>query len=388
MNKSHHRNMTAAILAGATFLAGCAGAPSAGDSGGSGGESAAETILEPASLKPDGLVGEGRNGEQPASVDELQLTDEEKAAVAAGDYTVGVVMQTMDIDWSKLQVDGITDTLEDLGVEVVGVTNAKFDVKQQISDIQNMITKKPDAIISIPVDDVATAEAYKQVAAAGIKLVFIHMPPVGLSYPDDYQSVIAPDNQGNGEIAAKALAEYIPEDGTAGIVDFGVDFYTTNQRTLRFKEWMEENRPDITLKEVSFTDTNNVGPVAANFVTANPGLDGLFAIWDSPAAQAISSLRAAGVKLPMTTIDLGNEVAVDLASNGYIKAIGAQQPYDQGVAEALAVAKVFAGEQPPPWVALPAYPVTAKNVLSAYEDIFKTPPPATVMDACDASGIC
>lgn len=349
---------------------------------------ASEVKLDPASLQPDGLVGKGRHDEEPSAVSALKLSDADKTKIAAGDYKVGIVMQTMDIDWSKLQVDGITKTLNDLGVEVIGVTNAKFDVKQQISDIQNMISKKPDAIISIPVDDVATAQAYKQVAQAGIKLVFIHMPPVGLEYPEDYQSVIAPDNQGNGEIAAKGLAEFIPKNGTVGIVDFGVDFFTTNQRTLRFKEWMKANRPDITLKQVSFTDTNNVGPVAANFVTANPDIKGLFAIWDSPASQAIAALRAAGVKLPMTTIDLGNEVAVDMASDGYIRAIGAQKPYDQGVAEALAVGNVFAGKTPPAWVALPAFPVTSENLLSAYKEIFKTDPPASVLDACKTSGVC
>lgn len=377
---------TGLIAALTMVLVGCStDAPGGGGGAGGGAEA---TIVDPASIQPSAIVGQGKNGEEPSTVDELQLTDEEKAEVAAGDYTVAISMNTMDIDWSRLTIEGIEDTLGELGVEVIAITDAKFDVQQQIADLENLITQKPDAIISIPTDDVATAETYKKVSEAGIKLIFIHMPANGLSYPEDYQAVIAPDNQGNGEIAAAALAEYIPENGMAGIVDFAVDFYTTNQRTLRVKEWFEENRPDVELKETGFTDTGAVGPVAANFVTANPDLDGLFVIWDAPAMQSVASLRNAGVDIPMTTIDLGTEVAVDMASGGYIKAVGAQKPYEQGVAEALAAAKALVGSETPAWVALPSVAVTPQNLLESYEEIFRTAPPQEVVDACDASGVC
>ena len=345
-------------------------------------------VIDAASITPSGIVGKGKYGEDPASVDMLQLTPEEIEEVKAGNFTAAIAMQTMDIDWSRLTLQGIEDTLDSLGIEVVGITDAKFDVQQQISDLQNLITKKPDVIISIPVDDVATAEAYKQVAAAGIKLIFIHMPASGLKYPEEYQSVVAPDNQGNGEIAAAALSEYIPENGVAGIVDFAVDFYTTNQRTLRVKEWFAANRPDVTVKEVGFTDTNAVGPITANFITANPDVDGLFIIWDSPAMQSVASLRTAGVNLPITTIDLGTEVAVDMASNGFIKAVGAQRPYDQGVAEALAAANALLGKTVPAWVALPSVAVTPGNLLESYKSIFNVEVPKEIVDACEASGIC
>jgi ribose transport system substrate-binding protein len=387
--KSLGTGIGAALLV--ALVACSSGQPSqVGSAGPAGSESVSNSsVLDPAQLATDGIVGKGKNGETPAAADVLKLSDTDKAKVAAGKYKIAVAMQTMDIDWSRLTLNGIEDTCKSLGIEIVGVTDAKFDVQQQIADIENLITKKPDLIISIPTDDVATAEAYKKVSAAGIKLVFIHMPAAGLTWPKDYQSVVAPDNQGNGEIAAKALSSYIPQNGSIGIVDYAVNFYTTNQRTLRVKEWYAQNRPDVTVKYQGFTDTNNVGPVTANFVTANPNLNGLFIIWDSPATQSIASLRSAGVHLPITTIDLGNEDAVEMASpDSYIKAVGAQRPYDQGVAEALAAANALLGNQTPAWVALPAIPVTPKNILTSYKEIFRTDPPKELTDACAASGAC
>lgn len=344
--------------------------------------------LDPALLDPGAIVGEGKYGEKPATADDLALSEDDKAKVRAGNFTAGIVMQTATNDWSALTVAGIKDTLADLGIKVVGVTDGEFDVQKQIGDIENMITKKPDLIISIPVDDVATAQAYKKVAEAGIKLIMIMMPPAGLEYPKDYQAVVGPDDQGNGQIAAQSLAEFIPKNGTAGIVDFGVDFFTTNQRSLRVNEWFAENRPDVTIKTVTFTDPGAVGPVASNFVTANPDLAGLFVSWDLPAMQTIAALRTAGVDLPVTTIDLGTEVAVDMAGGGDIKAIGAQMPYDQGVAEALAGANALIGNSTPPWVSLPAVPVTASNLLEVYPKVFKADPPAELLTACETSKIC
>ena len=69
------------------------------------------TGVDLATLGPKGIVGQGPNGEKAASPDELALTDEEAAKVKAGNFKVGISMQTVNLDWSQLQVQGITETL-------------------------------------------------------------------------------------------------------------------------------------------------------------------------------------------------------------------------------------------------------------------------------------
>jgi ribose transport system substrate-binding protein len=385
LQRSRSARIGTMLLAAGLALTACAS-----DSGQPEGKSAeADTVvLKAADLQPQSIVGKGQHGETPALIDVLQLTDAEKDKVRSGHFRVGIAMVTASLDYATLQVKGMTDTLEDLGMEVIGVTDAKFDVHTQISDIENLITQKPDLIISIPADDVATATAYRKVGAAGIKLIFIANVPQGLTYPADYQSAVSADDQGNGEIAASALSAYIPKGGVAGIVDYGVDFFTTNQRSLRVKTWFKENRPDVKVKEVMFTDTNAVGPVAANFVTANPDVNGLFVSWDAPAMQSVAALRNSGVTMPVVTIDFGKEAAVEMASGGYIKAIGAQDPYEQGVAEALAGANVLIGKTVPAWVSLPSIAVTPENVLASYKGLFHADPPKELTDACKTSGLC
>ena len=344
--------------------------------------------MDPASLVPPAIVGSGPFAEKPSTIDSLKLDDKQTAAAKAGKFKVGVVMQTMDIDWSKLVVAGITDTLKKYDAKLVGVTNPSFQVDKQVAQIGDMIQLKPQAIISIPVDNTATAEAYKSIGKAGIKLILMHQVPTGLKYPQDYQAVISPDNQGNGQVAAQMLSAHIADKGVIGIVDFGVDFFTTNERTRRVKAWFKQNRPDVKIKQVDFVDPSKAGDVAANFLTANPDINGLFVVWDAPAMQVASALRAQGKDLPITTIDLGIEAGVELAKCGLIKGIAAQQPYDQGVAEAEAAIQALLGNQPKPWIVLPAVPVLPSNLTESYKKIFNEKVPAELAAACKRENGC
>ena len=347
-----------------------------------------DAVVPAAGLGPDGVIGQGPNGESAASLADLALTDDEIQQAKDGGFEVGIVMHVQNLDWSKLQINGITATLAEFGIEVVAVTDAGFLVEEQIADIEDMIQIAPDAVISIPVDDTATAPAYKQIAEAGIKLVFMDNVPRGLEYPTGYQSMISADSQGNGAIAAEVLAEYVPDGGKIGIIEFGIDFFVTNERVIGVENWLGANRSDINVLKADFLHPDDALATAENFLTKNPDLDGLFVVWDAPAMDAVAAARTLGMEIPITTIDLGLEVALNMAQGGLIKGLGAQRPYDQGVAEAYAVANSLLGKETPAWVGVLSLPVTPDNVMEAYREVFKQDPPQELRDACAANAGC
>ena len=82
--------------------------------------------IDVATLGPKSIIGQGPNGEKAATVDQLQLTPDEIAKLKAGKFKVGITMQTVNLDWSQLQVQGIIDTMKKYGVEVIGVTSADY----------------------------------------------------------------------------------------------------------------------------------------------------------------------------------------------------------------------------------------------------------------------
>ena len=284
------------------------------------------TGADPSTLGPKSIIGEGPNGEKAASVDQLQLTPDEVAKGKAGHFRVGITMQTVNLDWSQLQVQGVTDTLNRYGVQVIGVASAEYQVDKQIADIEDTIQRHPDGIISIPVDGTATAATYKKVSEAGIKLVFMDNVPPGLKHPEQYAAMVSADSQGNGWIAAQILASCVPKGGTVGLVNFGVDYFSTNQRTKGVKDWLAQNRSDVKIKQVDFTDPAKVSQIAGDFLTANPDVKGLFAVWDQPALDALTSMRAQGIDIPVTTVDLGLQSAIEIAKGGPLKATGSQRP--------------------------------------------------------------
>ena len=265
----------------------------------------------------------------------MSLTDEEIEKIKSGNYTAAICLHYGGNDWSASQVKGLTDTFNKLGIKVVATTDANFSAEQQVADIETVMALKPDILISIPTDAVATADAYQRAADAGIRIVFMDNVPQGFKAGKNYVSCVSADNYGNGIIAADLIGEALNGKGKIGVVFYDVDFFVTNQRLEAFEKTMKDKYPDIeVVSKMGFTDTNAASSVADAMLTQNPNIDAIFAHWDVPCEGVLSSLRAGGYNnVKLSTIDLGNNIAKEIAE-GNVLGLGAQLPYDQGVAEA------------------------------------------------------
>ena len=327
------------------------------------------------------ITGLGPHGEQAVPPHHLRLTHAEAELARKCQFTVAVVLHTTSSDWSKQQIAGIVATLGEYSAAVIDVVDCGFSEAVQNSALDRLTRDTPDAIISIPIGNAAVADGHRSVSRAGVKLILLDNAPTGLLPGKDYVSVVSADNFGLGQIGAELLSPYVEEGASIGIISYGVDFFVTNQREIAFRKWMETERPDIRMRSARFIDVNLVAPVVDGVLAANADIQGLFAVWDEPAMQAVAALKSRGRQLPLTTVDLGNEAALELGSGGMIKGIGAQRPYDQGVTAAVAALQVLVGRSPSPWVASPGLSVTRRNVLEAYQLIWHSPAPQQLISA-------
>ena len=340
------------------------------------------------------IMSTGPNGETAVNADTLSLTEEQKEEIRGMGLTAAISMHYGGNDWATAQIQGLTDSFEDLGIELLTTTDANFSAEQQVSDIENIMTLNPDILISIPVDATASADAYKRAAEAGITIVFMDNCPVGMTAGEDYVSVVSADNYGNGCIAAEILGEALGGAGDIGMVYYDADYFVTNQRDQGFRDTMAEKYPDINIvTEQGFTDENGCSEQGDAILTQYPNIDGIYASWDIPMEGVLSSVRAAGMEgqIALSTIDLGNNIALEIA-NGTVAGLGAQMPYDQGVAEATLAAMSILGEECPSYVAVPAKRVDSENVLDAYKDVYHVDAPDWLVSAkngedVDASAI-
>jgi ribose transport system substrate-binding protein len=329
------------------------------------------------------VLDKGPNGEQAVSAKSLQLTEEELTKIKEGNYTAAIVMHYSGTDYMNAAVGAMQDTFERMGIKVVAVTDAQFKAEKQVNDIETVLAKKPDIMISVPVDAVSTAEAYKKAVKQGVKLVFMDGAAEGLEAGKDYISIVSGDNYGNGALAADIMAEKIGGKGKVGIVYHDVNFFVTKNRSDAFEARIKEKYPEIEIvAKGGITDPNKGEEVASAMLTRNRDIDGIFAPWDVPAEGVMAAARTADREdLVVTTVDLGTNVAISIASDGIVQGLGAQLPYDQGVAQAILGGYSLLGKEAPAYVASPAIRVTKDNVLDSWKLIYGTEAPDSVKNA-------
>lgn len=325
----------------------------------------------------------GPSGEAPASAASVILSEDELSKIKAMNATAAIVLHYGGNDWSQAQVNGLKTQFAAMGIEVIAVTDAGFNAAKQVSDIETILAKKPSIIVSIPTDPSATAKAYKMAADQGVKLVFMDNVPTGLVAGKDYTSVVSADNFGNGVASAHLMAKALDSQGEVGIVFHGADFFVTRQRYDAFKQTIVENYPDIKIvAEQGIGGPDFAGDAeraASAMMISNREIDGIWAVWDVPAEGVIAAARAAGrTDLVITTIDLGENVAIDIARDGFVKGLGAQRPFDQGVTEAKLAGYALLGKEAPAYVALNALPVSKDNLLEAWKTVYSADAPENV----------
>jgi ribose transport system substrate-binding protein len=129
----------------------------------------------------------------------------------------------------------------------------------------------------------------------------------------------------------------------------------------------------VRIGHVDFDDPDHAGEALFSDANAIREADAVFAVWDEPAMSVVAACRTSGRVFPISTVDLGSQVALEIARGDLVVGAGAQLPYDQGVAEATAAIMALAGDEPPPWIVLPAMPVTRDNLIDAYQAVWHEP---------------
>ncbi len=323
------------------------------------------------------VLSKGPSGEDPSPASSVELTEAELAQIKAMGATAAIVMHYGGNDWSRAQINGLQTQFAAMGIEVIAVTDAGFKPEKQVADLETIMAQAPDIIISIPTDPTATAAAYRAVAEAGVKLVFMDNIPAGFVAGTDYVSVVSADNYGNGVAAAHLMAKALNGAGNIGLVFHAADFFVTKQRYDAFKATIASDYPDILIVDeqgIGGPDFSGDAEKAAGaMLTSHPEINGIWAVWDVPAEGVISAARNAGRDdLVITTVDLGENVAISMAQGSFVKGLGAQRPYDAGVVEAKLAGYGLLGKAAPAFVALPALPVSRDNLIEAWTQVYST----------------
>lgn len=333
------------------------------------------------------VLTKGPYGEEPISGYTLELTSEDINKLKEMKLRAAIAMQYTGNDWSNTQIEGLKYQFEQMGVEVIAVTDANFKPEKQTSDIETILAKKPDILVSIPVDTVANAPAYKKAAEAGVKVVFMNQTAEGLKPGQDYVTIVSPDDTGNGVRATHLIARAMGGKGKLGIIYHAANFPTTRLRYEACKKILKEMYPDITIAAEQGINGPNYAAdaekAAAAFFVKDPEIKAIWGIWDVPTEGIMAAARAAGrdKDVMIATIDLGKNVAIEMASGRMVKGIAAQTVFDAAVAEAKAAGLAMLGKSVPPFLVMNGLTVDKSNVLESWKTVYHKDPPQELIDA-------
>jgi ribose transport system substrate-binding protein len=370
----------ALALAAALSITACGG-----NSGSGSGSSSGEDTANIANRKTHPLVCEaaGPNGEKPTPVAKVKLSPSQLSKIKAGNYTGVMAWHTSDEVTASME-RGAKAAFAEMGIEVVGSTNAEYQADKQSEQVRTLMAKKPDILLSLPVDPISTAAAFESAAAAGTKLVFEDNAPEGFTKAGTNYVAVVSDNQCEmGQFTAEALAAAIGEEGEIGYIFHDADFYVTNRRDGAAKETIEKYYPNVEIAvEEGIADPSKAEEIANAMLTKHPNLKGVYVTFGEVALGVLSALRNNGnTSAKISTMDLQEPLAIDMANGGPTVAITAEGLYEDGEALARAGALSLIGEEVPPFIMSGSTLITKDNLVEGYERSEHIKPPTTVMEA-------
>jgi len=219
------------------------------------------------------------------------------SGAALADLKIGVSMSQFDDTWltylrefmdkkAKSMPDGVSLQFED----------ARSDVVKQLSQVENFISQKVDAIVVNPVDTAATQKITAAAVKAGIPLVYVNRRPDDLNLPKGVVTVASNDLEA-GQMQMQYLADKMGGKGNIVILLGDLANNSTQNRTQGVKEVLA-NYPDIKItQEQTGTWLRQKGMDLTNdWITQGKKFDAVVANNDEMAIGASMALKQAGVE--------------------------------------------------------------------------------------------
>lgn len=219
---------------------------------------------------------------------------------AKKELTIGVSLLTREHVFYNSIETALNSKAKELGVKLV-VQDANQDASKQLSQVQDFITQKVDAIILCPTNSAGSKSMVELAEKAGI-------PVLTMDIQSDGNTVchVATDNKKGGELAAEYLANNVLKNkkGNAAVITYS-EVEACIQREKGFTEWLQKNAPDIKVVDIQnySGDQAKAADVMQNMLQKHADLDAVFCVGDPAAMGALSAIKSANKQIKIIGFD-------------------------------------------------------------------------------------
>ena len=230
-------------------------------------------------------------------------------------------------------------------------------IPEQMSQLEDVIVRKPDAIVFVPVDYKAMVPGVEKVNAAGIPVVnFIDRSSGG-----KFISFVGADDYTLGMATARHLIQGMGSKGNVVIIEGVRGSLTSNDRVRGFNAAIKE-APGVKLLASQPANYQRLQAlqVMENLMQSHPQIDGVLAANDAMALGALEALDGAKRKARVVGINATKE-GVDAIKAGRMMASGYYNGFLQGCIGMMIAVRNLRKEAVPKEVILPALVVDKTN---------------------------
>nr|WP_175802911.1 sugar ABC transporter substrate-binding protein [Burkholderia anthina] len=279
---------------------------------------------------------------------------------------IGVTMASFDDTFLTILRNSISDAAKKDGA-TVQIEDGGNDVGKQLSQVQNMIAQKVDAIIVNAVDTDATPKITKMVTAAKIPLVYVNRKPVDFDKLPAGVAVVASDEKQSGTLQARQVCKLLGGKGDILVLMGELSNESARARTQDIQDVIATKEcagiKIVDKREGKWSRTQGQD-ITMNWLSSGMKFDAIVSNNDEMAIGAINALKAARKWTPKTVVAGIDATPDGLASmkSGDLKVSVYQNAAGQG-AQAVAAALKLAKKQPVDrYVNVPFELVTPENM--------------------------
>ncbi|MBZ0257065.1 substrate-binding domain-containing protein [bacterium] len=257
-----------------------------------------------------------------------------------------VPKSTAHIYWQSVHAGALTAAQEyDVDIEWMGPPDETMK-DQQISIVEDFITKRVDGIALAPQDSNALVSVVERTAMAKIPCVIFDS---GVN-TDQYVSFIATDNYVGGVNTAHEAARRLDNKGTCIIVGAQPGSESNTERERGFEETLAKEYPNIKIidKQIGYNDREKSRAVTEDMLTAHPEVGAIFGPNEPSiygALLAVQARQKAG-DIIMIGFDASSEL-VEAMKQDEIHALVLQNPFFMGYQSVVALMDQINGKEVP-----------------------------------------
>jgi ribose transport system substrate-binding protein len=285
-------------------------------------------------------------------------------AAFAADETIAVFTKNQTNPFFQAVRTGADFAAKSLGAKTIHYIPAKADsIPEQLSQIEDVVVKKPSAIVFIPVDYKAMTPGVEKINEAKIPVVNITERTAG---GGKFISYVGSDDYSIGLEAGRYLLKALGGKGNVIILEGVKGSLTSSDRVRSFNDALKENPGAKLLASQPGNYQRLQGlQVMENLIQSHPQIDGILAANDAMAIGAIEALDGANRKALVTGIN-GTKDALDAIKAGKLLASVDYNGFIQGCAGTMIAIRALRNEPVIPEIVLKPAVITKDN-YQAYD---------------------